>query len=367
LNTRPSSSLALPDNELANPSLTRSSPDESTGNFAELKQLLKKKGLLDKQPVYYTCRIALLFGLLVLGVVFLLEVHVFWLQLLNAVYLAFVFTQIGLLSHEAGHRQMFHHLWQHDLVGLIGGNLLLGMSYSWWIDKHNRHHSHPNQVDMDPDIEIPFLEFTGTEDLESMGKIRQTLVKYQASIFFPALMTVALGLQYSSVGFLLRHNGKYHALEWLLLVLHFALYLALVLLCLPFWQAVIFVCIHQALTGLYLGAIFAPNHKGMPVLEKGSRLDFLHRQTLTSRNIYAHPITDFWYGGLNYQIEHHLFPSMPRNKLKQAQPIVRAFCQAREIPYHETNVLRSFGEILQHLHHIGSSLRSPHLSPGSGL
>lgn len=367
VNNTPSTSLAPLNNELANTSLTRSPQEGSSGDFAELKQLLKKKGLLDKQPVYYSYRIALLFGLLALGVVFLLVVHVFWLQLLNAVYLAFVFAQIGLLSHEAGHRQMFRHLWQHDLVGLIGGNLLIGMSYNWWLDKHNRHHSHPNQVDMDPDIEIPLLEFTGTEDLEKLGKFRQVLVKYQASIFFPALMTVALGLQYHSIGFLLRNNVKYRALEWFLLVMHFVLYLALVLFCLPFWQAVVFVCIHQALTGLYLGAIFAPNHKGMPVLEKGNKLDFLHRQTLTSRNIYAHPVTDFWYGGLNYQIEHHLFPSMPRNKLKEAQTIVRTFCRAHGIPYHETNVMRSFREILQHLHHVGAPLRRPRLSIDPGL
>jgi fatty acid desaturase len=349
----------LPETERMNPSLPRSLQKPSGGNFAELKQILKKKGLLDKQPVYYTYRIALLFGLLALGVIVLLFVHVFWLQLLNAVYLAFVFTQIGLLGHEAGHRQMFHHLWQHDLVSLIGGNLFIGMSYAWWVDKHNRHHSHPNEVDMDPDIEIPLLEFTGLENLQQMSKFRRFLVKYQASIFFPALMSVSLGLQYNSVDFLLRNKSRYRALEWFLIILHFALYFALVFASLPVWQAVVFVCIHQALTGLYLGAIFAPNHKGMPVLEKGSNVDFLHRQVVTSRNIYAHPITDFWYGGLNYQIEHHLFPSMPRNKLKEAQPVVKSFCQEHLIPYHETNALRSFGEILQHLHRIGSSLRRP--------
>jgi fatty acid desaturase len=111
------------------------------------------------------------------------------------------------------------------------------------------------------------------------------------------------------------------------------------------------------LTGLYLGTIFAPNHKGMPVLEKENSWDFLHRQVLTARNVYAHPLTDFWYGGLNYQIEHHLFPSMARNKLKEAQSVVRAFCQEQAIPYHETTGLQSFAEILSYLHGMGASLR----------
>lgn len=335
------------------------SQDAAGSDFAELKQLLKQKGLLNRQPVYSTYRIALLTGLLLAGVLFLLLVHVFWLQLLNAVFLAFVFTQIGLLGHEAGHRQMFHQSWKHDLVSLVGGNFLIGMSYAWWLDKHNHHHSHPNQVDMDPDIEIPFLEFTGMKDLERMGKFRQFLVKHQAWVFFPALMTVAVGLQVNSVKFLLkmRKKTKYYKLEWFAMIAHFVLYFAFVFYCLPFWQAVIFVCIHQALTGLYLGSIFAPNHKGMPVLERDSEMDFLHRQIVTSRNVYASPVADFWYGGLNYQIEHHLFPSMARNKLKEAQSIVKPFCEAHHIPYHETSFMQSYKEILHHLYQVGTPLR----------
>ena len=95
----------------------------------------------------------------------------------------------------------------------------------------------------------------------------------------------------------------------------------------------------------------------MPLLERDSKVDFLRRQVLTSRNVRAHPITDFWYGGLNYQIEHHLFPRMPRNKLREAQPIIRGFCQDHSIVYHETSVIQSYREILQHLQEVGAPLR----------
>lgn len=332
-------------------------PEVSNREYAELKQMMKKSGLLEKQPVYYTTRIIMLLGLFTLSVVLLLVVHSFWFQLLNAVFMAFVFTQVGLLSHEAGHRQMFHHAWKHDLVALIGGNLFIGMSYAWWLDKHNNHHSHPNQVDMDPDIEIPFLDFTGKEDLATIGKFRQFLVKHQSLIFLPALMTVGAGLQYNSFGFLLKNKTKYYAAEWATMLGHFVLYFALVFFCLNFWQGVVFIIVNQAVTGFYLGSIFAPNHKGMPVLDKESKVGFLYRQVITSRNIYGNPVTDFVYGGLNYQIEHHLFPSMPRNKLKEAQQTIKAFCAEHEIPYHETHILQSFKEILVYLHEIGAPLR----------
>ncbi|GAC1389922.1 MAG: acyl-CoA desaturase [Ktedonobacteraceae bacterium] len=357
MNKETSVALAFPVNDVPQPSLIRSTQTTPTNDYAELKQILKKKGLLERQPTYYTWRVALLLGLLVVGLVFLFTVNIFWLQLLNAVYLAFVFTQIGLLGHEAGHRQMFHESWKHDLLALVGGDLVVGMSYAWWLDKHNAHHSNPNHVDMDPDVEIPFLEFTGKEDLAGIGKFRQFLVKHQALIFLPALMTVSIGLQCNGVEFLLRKKAKYHVLESILMIAHFALYLAIIFSRFVWWQAILFIVVHQAVTGLYLGSIFAPNHKGMPVLEKENTMDFLHRQVLTARNIHANPITDFVYGGLNYQIEHHLFPSMPRNKLKQAQQIIKPFCQTHNISYHETNILQSFKEILQHLYHIGDSLR----------
>jgi fatty acid desaturase len=122
-------------------------------------------------------------------------------------------------------------------------------------------------------------------------------------------------------------------------------------------QALLFIVVHQALFGLYMGLVFAPNHKGMQLLDDESQLDFVRRQVLTSRDVKGHAVTDFLYGGLNYQIEHHLFPSMPRNKLKEAQTIVRAFCEARSIPYRETGALQSNREILQYLHRVSAPLR----------
>ena len=91
---------------------------------------------------------------------------------------------------------------------------------------------------------------------------------------------------------------------------HFALYFGLLFSVLEPLQALLFIAVHRGLFGTYMVSIFAPNHKAMPLLERDSKVDFLRRQVLTSRNVIAHPITDFWYGGLNYQIEHHLFPSV---------------------------------------------------------
>ena len=123
-------------------------------------------------------------------------------------------------------------------------------------------------------------------------------------------------------------------------------------------HALAFIAVHQGLFGLYLGCSFAPNHKGMPVLSEDDRTDYLRRQVLTSRNVRGGWLTDNMLGGLNYQIEHHLFPSMPRPHLRHAQPIVRRFCDAHGIPYSQTGLLRSYRLVLEHLHELGTPLRT---------
>jgi fatty acid desaturase len=352
-----SSPADAPGENPAAPLARGSTPRLRTNQYAELKRLIKQNGLLDRQPTYYAGKFTFTLGLLALSLTLLLILDNPWLQLLNAAYLAFIFVQIGLLAHDCGHRQFsFRAHRRNDWLTLILGNLLLGISRQWWIDKHNEHHGHPNQMDADPDIEIPLLAFEKEQALRKRG-VARFVVKYQAMMIIPLSLLQALSLHRRSIQFLLEKKAKSTLAEALALGAHFVVYFGLVFSVLEPLQAVLFIAIHRGLFGMYMVSIFAPNHKAMPVLERDSRLDFLHRQVLTSRNVSAHPITDFWYGGLNYQIEHHLFPRLPRNKLREAQQIVRDFCREHSIAYHETSVLQSYREILQHLHEVGAPLR----------
>lgn len=104
---------------------------------------------------------------------------------------------------------------------------------------------------------------------------------------------------------------------------------------------------------MYLGCSFAPNHKGMLILSADDRSDFLRRQVLTSRNVNGGWLTDLALGGLNYQIEHHLFPSMPRPNLRRSQPLIREFCQQAGLSYCQTGLVASFSQALRYLNALG--------------
>lgn len=332
------------------------SPTRFAQEYATLKHQVKDAGLLERQPLYYMFKFVILLLLLSVSISLCFLLKPFGFQLLNAAFLAIITTQLGLLGHSAGHRQIFQSTRKNDIVGLIAGNLLVGLDIEWWIERHNKHHSNPNQHDVDPDVYIPIIAFA-PEDLEGKSKILLSLMRYQAYFFFPMLSLALIDMHINSIRYMFKSQLRYAFAERSLLLLHFALYFGVLFYCFPIWQAIIFMVVHHILSGVYQGSIFAPNHKGMPVLEKDCKMDFMHRQVLTARNIHAHPVTDFWYGGLNYQIEHHLFPSMAQNKLREAQFIVRIFCQEHGISYYETNLWQSYHETLASLHEVTAPLR----------
>lgn len=323
--------------------------------YTELKALLAQQGLFDSQPGYYTGKVLQSGLFLVLAVISLIMADRFWIQILNAALLAFVSTQIAFLGHDAAHRQMFQSARKTDAFGLLC-TLLTAISYSWWTDKHNQHHRHPNHLDLDPDVKLRFLAFTAEQTRITPG-FRRCIMKHQARLFFPMLLLQGFATRFHSIRFLLSKRARSHLIELLFMIVHFFAYVGCVLFILGLGQGIIFILVHQMLFGLYMGVVFAPNHKGMLMLKGADRLDRFRQQVLTSRNVRAHPVTDFCFGGLNYQIEHHLFPYMPRNRLKMAQRTVKEFCQARAIPYRETSLFHAYGDTLRYLHQTCAPLR----------
>src|ERR687898_3672321 len=338
------------------PAGTTRSPTRRWSEYTQLSRQLKQAGLLDRRRGWYGVRIGLNLVLLAAGGVVLVLLGESWWQLLTAAYLAVVATQLAFVGHDAGHRQIFRSRRANDLAGLVHANLLVGVSFDWWVGKHNRHHSNPNHEDLDPDISIAALAFTDDQASSKHGLVR-LIARYQAWLFFPLLLLEAAHLHLASIKAIFRGSGRANLVEGLLLLAHVAAFVAALVLVLSPLQAVAVVVVQQGLFRLYLGCSFAPDHKGMPTLTEADQLDFLRRQVLTSRNVRGSRFVDFLLGGLNYQIEHHLFPNMPRPNLRHAQPLVRAFCAHHGLPYVEASLFGAYAQAVRHLHAVGAPLR----------
>jgi fatty acid desaturase len=338
----------------------RVTPGSSSGGseFAPLLRTVKSQDLLERRYGWYAWTIGLnalaLAGVLT-GVALTGDS---WWTLLLAPLLAVFSARTAFIGHDAGHAQITGDKAAARIIGLVHGNLLLGMSYSWWNHKHNRHHANPNHVDKDPDVAADVLVFTGEQAVVRTG-FRRWLTRNQAWLFFPLTLLEGVALKVQGFRDLRRQSPGERPVEAVLLVGHVVGYATLLLTFMSPGKALAFAALHQALFGLHLGLSFAPNHKGMEMPDPtGEPWGHLRRQVLTSRNIRGGAVTDWFLGGLNYQIEHHLFPSMPRPHLRLARPLVRAHCRKLGIPYAETGLVDSYRQSLRHMHEVGEPLRA---------
>ena len=332
---------------------------ERGSEYASLSRQIRAAGLLSRARWHYTLRIAATASLFAACWWGFVIVGDSWLALILAGLLGVASTQVGFLGHDGGHQQIAASRSGNTIVGLIAGNLLTGLSMGWWADKHNRHHANPNKEDHDPDIGEGVLAFTTAHAAHRTRGVARMITANQAALFFPLLTLEGLNLHVASVRWLAgRTDAKLRRTELLLLCLHFVGYLGAVLVVLSPVHAIAFVAVHQAVFGLYMGCSFAPNHKGMMIVGAHERLDYLRRQVLTSRNVRGGWLVDQLLGGLNYQIEHHLFPSMPRPHLRRAQRLVSGFCAEQRIVYTETTLFGSYVSALRYLHSLGEPLRA---------
>jgi fatty acid desaturase len=335
---------------------TTSKPPVAKSGYADLAREIRRLGLLRRRPGFYAGLLTTnLLALAIVVTAMVLLRDSWWLMMLAAGF-AVVSAQIGFFGHDAGHRQIARRAFPSALLGLLHANLLNGLSYGWWVGKHNAHHAHPNDLEADPDVQPSVVVFDARQAANRRGAAAW-MTRHQALLFFPLLLLEALNLHVSSIRALLRPGLRHRATEAVLLATHFAAYAFLLVTTMGWLQGIVFVAIHQGLLGLYLGCSFAPNHKGMPALSAEEAGDPLLRQVLTSRNVRGGPVVDFVLGGLNYQIEHHLFPSMPRPNLRRAQPVVQSFCERNGVAYVESSARASYGDVLRHLREVGAELR----------
>jgi fatty acid desaturase len=336
----------------------RLSHQRFTHTFTELAQAVRSRGLQGRRRRFYV----MIFAVLVLALagsasgMILLEDS--WLQLLLAGGLGLIFTQFAFLGHEASHRQIFESGPANDRSGRVLA-ALVGISYGWWMNKHNRHHANPNKIGKDPDIEADTVSFLEESAATRKGALAW-ITRRQGYLFFPLLLLEGLNLHVKSIRSLgSRTPVKGRWIELGMLAVRFMIYFGLIFWLLPFGMAWAFIGVQLAVFGLYMGATFAPNHKGMPIIPADVKPDFFNKQVRTSRNITGGWWATILMGGLNYQIEHHLFPSMPRPHLRAARTLVREHCRSNDVPYVETSLLSSYRTVIGYLNRVGLAARDP--------
>ena len=227
-------------NDGGEPGGSPSAPARRGSEYAELLRLVRAEGLLDRRLGYYRARIALTVALS---------------------------RRVGRCSSGSGRRGgswSSRRSWRScssssassattQAIGRCSApeatticwaslcaDLLIGLSYSWWIEKHNRHHANPNHVDRDPDIDAGGVVFTKAQARARRSRIGRWVAHHQAVLFFPMLLFEGAALHVAGIRALhARPAGHTRRVDAVLLSAHIVGYFAAVFLVLPPAQAVV--------------------------------------------------------------------------------------------------------------------------------
>lgn len=336
-------------------------PDQYVQAYRQLSRAVNDAGLMRRRYGFFWTRFSgwvLALAGLAAAVVLLGDT---WFQMIIAVLIGVAMAQLGFLSHEAAHRQVFASRKWNEWASRIISGLLMGLSYSWWMAKHNSHHAHPNQEGADPDVDSTVLAFT-PDSVDRRTGLRARLARHQGKYFVPLLFLEGLNLHYASLKMLFSApTVRHRSTEIVLIAARHTAYLVLLFAVLPVGMA--FVGVQVAAFGLLLGGAFALNHIGRPTVPAGVSLDFLRRQVVMSRNIKDGPLVRFLMGGLQFQIEHHLFPVAPRASLPALQKLVREHCARHRISYTERTLSGASSTVVDYLNQVGLKNRDPYSCP----
>ncbi len=319
-------------------------------DYLTLREQLEKRGLLNKTPWYYTRVIVLLITFFTTSWIAFYLVQNTFVRVVIILFLGFLCVHIGFIAHDAGHKAITDKPAVNNIIGLLSMTFVNGISWSYWFDQHNKHHKDPNHPE-DPDANYLMAAFD-EEQVKKKNKLLRFFIKHQSILFVPMHFLTTYSMTVNSVIHSIKKKKAMTFAEIALILLHFTFWIVIPGIFIGFWYAVIFYVIASFLRSIYFSMVFVPNHVGMPMLKPDANLTFLEKQVVTARNITPSLLKDFVFGGLNYQIEHHLFPNIPRKHLRKSREIVKNFCQKARLRYEEVGFAKCYKDIFSHVHKI---------------
>ncbi len=330
---------------------------DAEADFEALRLRAEAEGLFEARPLWFYGHALFIVGLVVASACALVATPHAWP--LAALALALAWQQAGWLAHDFLHQGVHREKRHNDLVGLAIGGVLLGFSADWWKKKHNTHHALPNVLGVDEDIDtLPLLAFD-ERDLERAGAFSRAMVGLQPLTVIPVLAFARLNWCVQSLWWSLRAPGvPRRGLELAAIAAHHAWVIGLLAL-LPDWTSrIALYAVAQLVSGLLVGSVFIVGHNARPLLSRDESPGFYELQCLTTQDVAAMSGSRWFFGGLDHQIEHHLFPTLPRHHHARLAPAVRELCARHGIPYTRKGFFAGLVDVMGVLSRVARAARS---------
>lgn len=326
---------------------------EVSKDFRKLAFEFAKVGLFEKKghgTMYSLLSIAFMLSLVVYGV---LRCEGVLVHLVCGLLLGVLWVQSAYVGHDSGHYQIMTSPAYNRAAQILAGNCLTGISIAWWKWTHNAHHIACNSLDHDPDLQHIPVFAVSTKLFKSITScfygrkmefdpVARFLVGYQHFTFYPVMMVGRINLFIQTFLLLFTRKGVPHRALNILGLAVFWTWFPLLVSCLPNWtERAMFVLASFAVTSLQ-HIQFCLNHFSADVyLGHPNGNDWFEKQTGGTIDIACSSWMDWFYGGLQFQLEHHLFPRLPRCQLRKVSPIVQDLCKKHNLPYRSLSFLEA--------------------------
>ena len=304
--------------------------------FNELKTQVRDAGLLQRVPIRGSLEMLAVISSISIALI----TAPFWHPVLLGLFITIIFTRSVFVSHDILHTQYFKDKALSKKLSYPFSALILSNSSSWWDYKHNvNHHTYCNIIEKDEDIRA--LDGAFTHNAKGNSPF---LKKHKHTVFWGAMFFMFPAFIIQSYNFVIKRKlwG-----ELALMLLHWPL----------IWGTLVYQIgglntLYVALTlnfavSPWLAFGFITNHLGCETFNEEDTKEFswIELQMRGSRSLKGGFLVHWFYGGLNTQIEHHLFPKAPRFHLLKVQQMTKNFAKKHNIPYFETTPLMAYVQI----------------------
>nr|AGR45587.1 fatty acyl desaturase [Clarias macrocephalus x Clarias gariepinus] len=323
-------------------------------DFETLRKQLEAQGLFRTSPLFF---------ILYLGHILLLEglsLALLWtfgngwiITALISVILATAQAQAGWLQHDFGHLSVFKNsTWDHIMHKFVIGHLK-GASANWWNHRHFQHHAKPNVITKDPDVNMINILVLGNILPVEYGvkKVKNMPYNHQHKYFFligpPLLIPLYFNLHILQT--------MYSQRDWVDFAWYLSFYARYLSCYVPYYGilgSLVLLTFVRFLESHWFVWVTQMNHIPMDIdYEKYD--DWLSMQLKATCNVEQSFFNDWFTGHLNFQIEHHVFPTMPRHNLVRVAPQLRELCKKYGVQYQVKGLLEAMSDIIGSLRKSG--------------
>lgn len=334
---------------------------KAKSDFAELRETLHQLGYHRLTPGAIVLEWLFFVAVLLGGVGVLVAFDGAWSWVAGMALIAFGGMGIATNAHTASHHAISKRAWVNDFFLYFGYPFLYNVSANFWRHKHLVvHHPHPNVVGVDKDADLAPFFALDLQEYERATGLHRWWYRHQVYFFPLVLVGNYYSVAWDAWRFLFRRladrntRDASHVWDLVALLLHWAVWVFAPMLYFGPLHVVAFTLVRLSLMSYAMFLLFAPAHypaDAQLVDRSALGRNFLMLQTLTTINFRGGPIGRLLCGGVDYQIEHHLFPTISHRHYPAMSRHVKAFCDAHGYPYRSESWGRATWQAILTLRH----------------